>query len=123
MRFCRARNVSSDYDHGRCAGLACAEKTIAASAKQVPELKRLAAADDARDHTGPTAQHRVLAARLNHNEFEQARQGIVERTFPQGTYICHRGERLDAWAGVASGVIELSGITVLDLARLSRHGA
>jgi hypothetical protein len=123
MRFCRAPNVSSDYDRGRCAGLACAEKTIAASAKQGPGRDWLAAADDARDHTGPTAQHRVLAARLNHSEFEQVRRGIVERTFPRRTYICHRGERLDAWPGVASGVIELSGITVLDLARLNRHGA
>jgi len=48
---------------------------------------------------------------LNDKEFEQARRGIVERTFPQGAYICHRGDRLDAWTGVASGLIKLSTVS------------
>jgi hypothetical protein len=48
---------------------------------------------------------------LNDKEFEQARRGIVERTFPQGAYICHRGDRLDAWTGVASGFIKLSTVS------------
>jgi len=48
---------------------------------------------------------------LNEQEFAQARQGIVERTFPKGGYICHRGDRLDYWTGVASGLIKLSTVS------------
>ena len=44
---------------------------------------------------------------LNEKEFEQARRGIVEKAFPKGAYICHRGDRLDPWTGVASGLIKL----------------
>lgn len=45
---------------------------------------------------------------LTENERDYARRGIVEKTFPKGAYICHRGDRLDAWTGVASGLIKLS---------------
>jgi CRP/FNR family transcriptional regulator, cyclic AMP receptor protein len=48
---------------------------------------------------------------LNEKEFEQARQGIVQRTFPKGAYICHRGDRLESWTGVAAGVIKLSTVS------------
>ena len=40
---------------------------------------------------------------LSEREFEQARRAIVEKTFLKGAYICHRGDKLDAWAGVVSG--------------------
>lgn len=48
---------------------------------------------------------------LRKDEFEQARRGIVERSFPMGAYICHRGDRLDAWTGVAAGLIKLSTVS------------
>ena len=48
---------------------------------------------------------------LNEKEFEQARRGIVERTFPKGAYICHRGDRLDSWTGVADGLIKLGTVS------------
>ena len=48
---------------------------------------------------------------LNEKEFEQARRGIVERPFPKGTFICHRGDRLDSWTGVAFGLIKLSTVS------------
>ncbi len=48
---------------------------------------------------------------LNEKEFEQARRGIVEKAFPKGAYICHRGDRLDAWTGVADGLIKLSTVS------------
>ena len=48
---------------------------------------------------------------LNEKEFEQARRGIVQRPFPKGTYICHRGDRLDSWTGVAFGLIKLSTVS------------
>jgi CRP-like cAMP-binding protein len=45
---------------------------------------------------------------LKEAEFEQARRGIVEKAFSKGAYICHRGDRLDSWTGVVSGLIKLS---------------
>ncbi len=45
---------------------------------------------------------------LNEDEFERARRGIVEKSYAQGDYICHRGDRLDSWTGLASGLIKLS---------------
>jgi CRP-like cAMP-binding protein len=48
---------------------------------------------------------------LSEEEFEQARRGIVERTYPQGAYICHRGDRLDFWTGVVTGLVKLSTVS------------
>jgi CRP/FNR family transcriptional regulator, cyclic AMP receptor protein len=48
---------------------------------------------------------------LSDAEFERARKGIVEKTFPKGTYICHRGDRLDSWTGVAEGLIKLGAVS------------
>jgi len=44
---------------------------------------------------------------LSEEEFQRARRGIVEKDFPKGTYICHRGDRLDYWTGVGSGLVKL----------------
>ena len=49
---------------------------------------------------------------LTENEHEHARRGIVEKAFPKGAYICHRGDRLDSWIGVVSGLIKLSTLSV-----------
>jgi CRP/FNR family transcriptional regulator, cyclic AMP receptor protein len=48
---------------------------------------------------------------LNETEVEQSRRGIVEKTFAKGAYICHRGDRLDSWTGVASGIVKLSTVS------------
>lgn len=48
---------------------------------------------------------------LSKAEIEQARHGIVEKTFPSGTYICHRGDRLDSWTGVVNGLARMSTIS------------
>jgi CRP-like cAMP-binding protein len=48
---------------------------------------------------------------LTVDEAERARRGIAERQFPAGTYICHRGDKLDAWTGVVSGLIKISAIS------------
>ena len=45
---------------------------------------------------------------LGAEEFERARKGIVEKAYGKGGYICHRGDRLEAWTGVVSGLIKLS---------------
>ena len=48
---------------------------------------------------------------LSEKEFEQARRGIVEKAFPKGAYICHRGDRLDPWTGVADGLVKLGTVS------------
>lgn len=51
------------------------------------------------------------SADLRDDEFERARRGITEKEFAKGAYICHRGDRLDFWTGVTSGLIKLSMIS------------
>jgi len=51
------------------------------------------------------------AAELSESEFEQARRGIIEKAYPKGAYICHRGDRLDSWTGVAAGLLKLSTVS------------
>lgn len=53
----------------------------------------------------------VWSRDLSDEEFEQARRGVVERTYPQGAYICHRGDRLDVWTGVVTGLVKLSTVS------------
>lgn len=51
------------------------------------------------------------SADLSDSEFEQARRGIVEKAYPKGAYVCHRGDRFDSWAGVTTGLIKLSTVS------------
>ncbi len=44
---------------------------------------------------------------LNEKEREYARRGIIEKAFAKGAYICHRGDYLESWIGVTSGLIKL----------------
>ncbi len=48
---------------------------------------------------------------LTDDEAERARRGIVERAYAAGSYICHRGDRLDQWTGVITGLVKLSAIS------------
>ena len=48
---------------------------------------------------------------LREEELERARRGITEKPFSKGAYICHRGDRLEHWTGVVSGLIKLSTIS------------
>ena len=48
---------------------------------------------------------------LREEEQERARRGITEKPFSKGAYICHRGDRLEHWTGVATGLIKLSTIS------------
>ena len=48
---------------------------------------------------------------LNADEIERARKGIIEKSYAAGAYICHRGDRLDSWTGVARGLIKLSTVS------------
>jgi CRP/FNR family cyclic AMP-dependent transcriptional regulator len=49
---------------------------------------------------------------LSAQEFEQARRGIIEKSYPKGSYICHRGDRLDCWTGVAAGLVKLGATSI-----------
>ncbi|WP_274630573.1 Crp/Fnr family transcriptional regulator [Arvimicrobium flavum] len=51
------------------------------------------------------------ACDLSDAEVERASRGFSERSFAAGTYICHRGDRLDHWTGVISGLIKISVIS------------
>lgn len=45
---------------------------------------------------------------LTPDEKERARRGIVEKSYGRGSYICHRGDRFECWAGVIAGLLKLS---------------
>jgi CRP/FNR family transcriptional regulator, cyclic AMP receptor protein len=57
------------------------------------------------------AREAIWAGELKEDELERARRGIVERHFPKGAYVCHRGDRLDYWTGVISGLVKISAIS------------
>ncbi len=48
---------------------------------------------------------------LSEDEAGRALKGIVERRYPAGAYVCHRGDRLDHWTGVVSGLLKISTIS------------
>ncbi|BAT59960.1 cAMP-activated global transcriptional regulator CRP [Variibacter gotjawalensis] len=45
---------------------------------------------------------------LEHGEFERARAGIIEKTYQRGAYICHRGDEMEHWTGLVSGLVKVS---------------
>jgi CRP/FNR family transcriptional regulator, cyclic AMP receptor protein len=59
-----------------------------------------------------SAERLAAIARWSHGlpeaERERARRGIVEKTYPAGSYICHLGDRFDVWTGVIDGLVKLS---------------
>jgi CRP/FNR family transcriptional regulator, cyclic AMP receptor protein len=48
---------------------------------------------------------------LAESEAARAMKGIAERRYAAGAYICHRGDRLDFWTGVVSGLVKISAIS------------
>ena len=57
------------------------------------------------------ARSALWAGELTEEELERARRGLVERQFSKGAYICHRGDRLDHWTGVVTGLVKISAIS------------
>ena len=45
---------------------------------------------------------------LDPDSFDRARRGIMQKEFSRGDYVCHRGDKLDAWTGLTSGLVKLS---------------
>ena len=48
---------------------------------------------------------------LAETEAARALAGISERRFAAGAYICHRGDRLESWTGVVTGLVKISAIS------------
>lgn len=53
----------------------------------------------------------IWARELSADEIERARRGLTERLFSKGSYVCHRGDRLDHWTGVTTGLVKISAIS------------
>lgn len=53
----------------------------------------------------------IWAHDLDDEEFERALRGVSEKSFAKGSYVCHRGDRLDHWTGVVSGLVKISVIS------------
>lgn len=47
------------------------------------------------------------SAEFSEEEIDRARRGVTEKSFAKGAYICHRGDKFDAWTGVISGLVRL----------------
>lgn len=45
---------------------------------------------------------------LTQSEFDEARRGISLKTYGKGSNICHVGDRLESWTGVAEGLVKMS---------------
>ncbi len=52
----------------------------------------------------------IWANDLSEPELTRASAGVVERRFQKGSYICHRGDRLDQWTGVVTGLVKMSSV-------------
>jgi CRP/FNR family transcriptional regulator, cyclic AMP receptor protein len=53
----------------------------------------------------------IWAAELDPAEIERAKSGLQVRRFARGGYVCHRGDRLDYWTGVVTGLVKISAIS------------
>lgn len=52
----------------------------------------------------------VWADELTESELERASAGVIERRYGKGSYLCHRGDRLDHWTGVVTGLVKMSSV-------------
>jgi CRP/FNR family cyclic AMP-dependent transcriptional regulator len=48
---------------------------------------------------------------LSDEEAARVIKAMTERRYPAGSYICHRGDRLDHWTGVVTGLVKISAIS------------
>jgi CRP/FNR family cyclic AMP-dependent transcriptional regulator len=51
------------------------------------------------------------SAELTEEELERTRRGISEKSYAKGAYICHKGDKLDAWTGVVSGLVRVGTVS------------
>jgi CRP/FNR family cyclic AMP-dependent transcriptional regulator len=53
----------------------------------------------------------IWGGELTRDEVERASRGVADKTFAKGSYICHRGDRLDHWTGVIDGLVKVSAVS------------
>jgi CRP/FNR family cyclic AMP-dependent transcriptional regulator len=51
------------------------------------------------------------SAELTPDEIERTRRGIIEKSFAKGAYVCHKGDKLDPWIGVISGLVRIGTVS------------
>ena len=51
------------------------------------------------------------ARELSEAEVDRACRGVVEKSWPAGAYIVHRGDQFESWTGVVSGLIKISSVS------------
>lgn len=62
--------------------------------------------------TKPTVPHSIIwASELTSQEFERAARGMTEKRFDKGSYLCHRGDRMDHWTGIITGLVKMSSVS------------
>ncbi|MBR0828627.1 Crp/Fnr family transcriptional regulator [Bradyrhizobium manausense] len=49
---------------------------------------------------------------LSEEEASTVINGISERRYPAGSYICHRGDRFDFWTGIVTGLVKMSAVSL-----------
>lgn len=52
----------------------------------------------------------IWAEELAEGEIEHAARGISERGYAKNSHICHRGDRLESWTGVVTGLVKMSAV-------------
>ena len=57
------------------------------------------------------ARSAIWSRELSEDEIERASRGLSERHFGKGSYVCHRGDKLDYWTGVLTGLVKISAIS------------
>jgi len=57
-------------------------------------------------------QSTVWAPELTSDELDRASRGITERRFDKGNYLCHRGDKVDYWHGVVTGLVKMSSVSL-----------
>jgi CRP/FNR family cyclic AMP-dependent transcriptional regulator len=57
------------------------------------------------------ARTAIWSRELSEDEIERASRGLAERHFGKGSYVCHRGDKLDYWTGVITGLVKISAIS------------
>lgn len=51
------------------------------------------------------------ACELTELEIERACRGVVEKTWPAGAYVVHRGDTFEFWTGVISGLMKIGSVS------------
>ncbi len=48
---------------------------------------------------------------LGAEELSRACKGMIEKSWPAGAYVAHRGDRFESWTGVVSGLVKIGSVS------------